>query len=101
MDLTCWLEYFVEGLATQLHEVKSCGEQSIRRDSIVLEKDLSPRQSAALNYVLGQGRMTITDFRALCPGVARRSLQRDLQALVSKQVLQLHGSSSATQYVLA
>src|SRR5271169_239990 len=32
MELTGWLEFFVEGLATQLGEVKARGEQAIRRD---------------------------------------------------------------------
>jgi hypothetical protein len=31
MDMTVWLEYFVEGLATQLREVQERGELVIRR----------------------------------------------------------------------
>ncbi|MBT3341305.1 MAG: Fic family protein [Planctomycetes bacterium] len=100
MDLSHWLEYFVEGLATQLHEVKSHGESSIRKDSIVLGNGLSARQSIALSYVLTHGKMSIADFQGLCPDVARRSLQPDLQTLVTKHVFQAHGGSSATQYVL-
>ena len=35
MDLTAWLEYFVEGLATQLAEVRRRGEGAIRRDVLI------------------------------------------------------------------
>jgi hypothetical protein len=39
MAMTTWLEYFVDGLSTQLTEVKQRGEQAIRRD--VLAKQFS------------------------------------------------------------
>jgi len=30
MDMTSWLEYYVGGLATQMEEVKTKGEQTIK-----------------------------------------------------------------------
>ena len=39
MDLTGWLEFFVTGLATQLQEVKTRGEQAIRADVIAREQE--------------------------------------------------------------
>ena len=48
MDMTGWLEYIVEGLATQLAEVRRRGERSIRRDVLVKEHSLSDRQAKAL-----------------------------------------------------
>jgi hypothetical protein len=48
MDLTGWLEFFVEGLATQLTEVKQRGERAIHRDILVQEHKLSERQAIAL-----------------------------------------------------
>lgn len=54
MDLTGWLEYFTEGLATQLSEV----------------------QALALGHVLEHGRLTIQEYQALCPRTNRRT-QRD------------------------
>ncbi|MGB4083001.1 MAG: Fic family protein, partial [Candidatus Fermentibacter daniensis] len=41
MDMTVWLEYFVEGLTAQLAEVRERGEQAIRRDMLVKEHMLS------------------------------------------------------------
>jgi len=92
MDLTGWLEYFTDGLATQLDEVKDRGERAIRRDILAREHGLSDRQALALGHVMEHGRLTIQDYEALCPGVARRTLQRDLKGLVEKRLVAEHGS---------
>ncbi len=84
MDLTGWLEFFTEGLATQLDEVKARGERAIRRDVLVRQHGLSDRQALALGRVLDQGRLTIQEFATLCPGVNRRTLQRNLRDMVEK-----------------
>src|SRR3990167_659164 len=57
MDLTGWLEFFTEGLATQLDEVKGRGERAIRRDVLDRQHGLSDRQALALDRVLNQGRI--------------------------------------------
>ena len=80
MDLTAWLEYFVEGLATQLVEVRRRGERTIRRDVLIKERGLSDRQAKALSRIVEHGSLTIQDFERLCPDVHRRSLQRDIRA---------------------
>ena len=84
MDLTGWLEFFTAGLATQLDEVKARGERTIRRDALVRQHALSDRQAVALGHVIEHGRLTIHDYGELCPGTNRRTLQRDLKALVEK-----------------
>lgn len=50
-----WLEYFMEGLATQLVEVRMRGEQAIRRDVLLMEHGLSERQAKALGHILDHG----------------------------------------------
>ena len=50
MDLTGWLDYFVEGLATQMDEVTERGKRAIRRDVIAREY--------ALNHATGAGSGT-------------------------------------------
>jgi Fic family protein len=87
MDMTGWLEYFVEGLTTHLAEVRKRGEQAIRRDVLIKEHGLSERQAKALGHVLEHGSLTIQDFEHLCPDVNRRSLQRDLRAMIEKKVV--------------
>ncbi|HEB53978.1 MAG TPA: Fic family protein [bacterium] len=92
MDMTGWLEFFTEGLATQLGEVRERGERVIRRDVLVKEHGLSDRQAKALGHVLEHGRLRIQDYEALCPEATRRTLQRDLKLLVDKGLLADRGS---------
>ena len=93
MDMTGWLEYFVTGLATQLMEVRRRGERVIRRDVLVHQHDLSPRQAQALMHILEHGSINIQEFEALCPEVNRRTLQRDLKRMVEKGLLVERGTS--------
>jgi Fic family protein len=93
MDLTGWLEFFGEGLATQLDEVKARGEAAIRRDVLARKHKLSERQALALGHVLENGSLAIQDFERLCPEATRRTLQRDLKALVEKSLFVERGTS--------
>ena len=87
MDMTGWLEYFVEGLSTQLAEVKDRGEQAIRKDMIVKQHNLSDRQALAISHILEHGSLTIQDYERLCPEVNRRTLQRDLKAMADRGLI--------------
>jgi len=87
MDLTGWLEYFVEGLSTQLAEVRQRGENVIRRDALASEYALSDRQKRVLGHVIEHGGLTIREYEQICPGVNRRTLQRDLKNMVEKNLL--------------
>jgi Fic family protein len=100
MDLTGWLDYFVEGLATQLGEVRAGGEQALRRDVLVKEYDLSERQEKALRTLLEHGTLTIHDYVSLHPEASRRSLQRDLAGMVSVGLLVMEGSTNKLVYRL-
>ena len=95
MDMTGWLEYFVEGLATQLAEVRDRGEQAIRKDVIARQDNLSDRQALALSHILVHGRVSIQDFERFSPRVGRRTLQRDLKAMVDKGLV-IEKASSPT-----
>jgi len=98
MDMTGWLEYFVTGLATQLMEVRQRGERVIRRDVLVHQHDLSPRQAQALMHILEHGSINIQEFEALCPEVNRRTLQRELRSMVEKGVLVTEGATNRLIY---
>ncbi len=99
MDLTGWLEFFTEGLATHLGEVQARGERAIRRDVLAREHGLSERQALALGHVLEHGRLTIQEYQALCPEANRRTLQRDLRELVEKGLLAPEGRTNRLQYL--
>jgi len=98
MDMTGWLEYFVEGLTTQLTEVRERGEQAIRRDVLVKAHRLSDRQAKALAHILEHVSLTIQDFEGLCPDVNRRSLQRDLKMMVELGLLITEGATNQLIY---
>jgi len=100
MDMTGWLEYFVDGLTTQLTEVKQRGEKSIRRDVLAEQQHLSLRQSKALEHILEHGSLTIQDFERIFPNVNRRSLQRDLKAMIDKGLLLSEGATNQLVYRL-
>ena len=86
MNLTGWLEYFTEGLATQMREVQERGVRAIRRDVVLSNArnaGLKDRPLRVLEYLWEQGRGTV----AQCQGALqmnRRTLQRDLKLLVEK-----------------
>lgn len=100
MDLTGWLDYFVEGLATQMDEVTERGKRIIRRDVIAREYALNQRQVLAVERLLEKDELRIEELAALCPEVNRRTLQRDLQALVQCGVAKTVGAARAVRYTL-
>lgn len=100
MDLTGWLEYFVDGLATQMSEVRQRGERVIRRDVLVRKHRLNERQALAIERLLETSRMDIRDYEALCPGVSRRTLQRDLSALEATGLITHEGETNKLVYLL-
>ena len=100
MDLTGWLDYFVEALATQMDEVKERGERAIKVDVLAAKHRLNARQKFALRFLLEQGKMTIQDYEALCPQAHRRSLQRDLQGLVKAGLVAASGATNLFEYKL-
>lgn len=98
MDMTGWLEYFVDGLTTQLAEVRERGEQAIRRDVLIKEHHLSDRQAKALGHILEHGSLTIQEFEHLFTKVNRRSLQRDLKVMVDMGLLVSEGATNKLVY---
>ncbi len=100
MDLTGWLDYCVEGLATQMDELTERGKRVIRRDAIAREYALNPRQALAMGLLLERAELRIEELEALCPGVNRRTLQRDLRGLVQQGVAKSVGAARAVRYKL-
>ncbi len=100
MDLSGWFDYFVEGLATQMDEVTERGKRAIQADVLARQHTLNTRQTLALRFLLEHGKLTIQDFETLCPGVNRRSLQRDLKALLVKRLATSSGATNRQEYRL-
>lgn len=98
--MTGWLDYFVDGLATQMKEVTERGKRVIRRDAIVQKYGLSARQALAVGYLFENRVIKIEDYEQLCPGTNRRTLQRDIKALLEKGILNIEGAARAVRYKL-
>jgi len=98
LDLTEWLEYFTNGLRSQLAEVQQKGESLIRLDVLTNKHKLTARQRVAIELAADGPEFRIEDFEARCPGVHRRSLQRDLRALIEKHLLVVEGATNRLVY---
>jgi len=100
MDLTGWLDYFVEGLATQMDEVTERGRRAIKADVLATKHGLNARQKALVLWLMEQPEADLQAFQDLFPGTPRRTLQRDLQGAVAKRVLKGIGATHQRRYAL-
>jgi Fic family protein len=101
MDLTGWLDYFVEGLATQMDEITERGRRVIKADVIAMKHDLNARQKALVIYLMEHPEADLQALQASSPDVPRRTLQRDLQQAVAKGVLLTSGATHRKRYKLS
>jgi Fic family protein len=97
-DMTSWLEYFVNGLATQLQEVQNRGQQVIKLDVLSLQHKLSKREKEALEKALSQNGLSIQDFQSLFPETSKRTLQRELKHLLDLGFLKVKGTTNNRRY---
>ncbi|HDQ44504.1 MAG TPA: Fic family protein [bacterium] len=100
MEMTGWLEYFANGLATQLQEVSERGKKAMKADLIARQHELNERQTKALRFLLDHAEMHIRDMEGMCPGVNRRSLQRDLQRMEDLGLIGRKGAARQSLYML-
>lgn len=100
MDMTGWLEYFSEGLAVQLREIKTLGKQAITQSLLAKEYHLSERQRLAVEHMATEGGLSIQQFEKMCPDVTRRTLQRELKDLIDKELVKSSGATSNLIYQL-
>jgi Fic family protein len=100
MDLTRWLEYFVEGLKTQMLEVKAKGELAIKKE-VVADKaakaGLNDRQRSALMYLLENPYISRSKYVELYK-VSLRTANYDLALLERLGFIERAGVGRATKY---
>jgi Fic family protein len=100
MDLTRWLEYFVEGLKTQMLEVKAKGELAIKKE-VVADKaakaGLNDRQRSALIYLLENPYISRSKYVELYK-VSLRTANYDLALLERLGFIERAGVGRATKY---
>src|SRR3989338_7748693 len=95
MDMTTWLEYFVDGLRSQMTEIQAKGEQLIKQDS-QLQKikkiGLNKRQEKAVKHLIIKGTLSVNEYQSVASCI-RRTAQRDLEELVEKKVIKVVAKS--------
>ncbi len=102
MDMTCWLEYFVEGLRTQMTEIHEKGKKIIIAETFV-EKlkgcNLNIRQEKIIRCLVINDRIHNEQCQKLC-GSLRKTATRDLTAMVERGILERKGEKKGTYYIL-
>ncbi len=98
MNMTTWLEYFVDGLATQLQEVQNRGQQVMKLDILSIQHGLSKREKDAIEHALDQNGLSIKEFQLLFPETSKRTLQRELKHLLDLGLLKVEGATNDRRY---
>lgn len=103
VDLTPWLEYFVNGFAVEIQRVQQqVASLAIRKVNVAARDQifLDPDQLAVLGFLDTNRRITVQDVIDIlrCP---RRSAQLHLQQLKKLGTIKQVGKGPASAYVLA
>ncbi len=79
-------------------EFRSILPRDVWTEDVLAKLGLNERQGQAVRLIKEKGSISLADFKALYPGVAERTLNRDLQALVDKDVLRPKGEKRGRRY---
>jgi len=103
MDMTVWLEYFVEGLHFQMNEVQDKGQKVIKADNTVRmlkSCSLNERQEKIIRYLVVNSQIDNTQCQQIC-GSIKRTATRDLTFLLQKDIIEKRGEKKGTYYILS
>jgi len=81
-------------------EFRSILPRDVLTEAVLAKLGLNDRQVQAVRLIKEKGSISLADFKALYPGVAERTLNRDLQALVDKNVFKPKGEKKGRRYSL-
>ncbi len=103
MNMTALLEYFVNGLRSQMKEIQAKGKKIIIAEKAVVmlkELSLNARQEKIVRYLVINEQIDNEQCQKVCKSI-KRTATRDLTALVEKEVLEKRGEKKGTFYVLS
>ena len=103
-DLTPWLEYFTEGVAIELNQVKE-KVQRISVDARIKDKlgeqlMLNERQMMIMEYIHRHKGLSNKDFRKIFPDYSDDTVLRELKFLRQKGLVKKAGGTKKAIYVL-
>ncbi len=103
LEMTTWLEYFVDGLRSQMEEINEKGKRVIVSEKIVKglsRHSLNLRQEKIIRFLVINDRIDNDQSQKLC-GSIRRTATRDLASLVQKGLVEMKGELKGAYYVLS
>ena len=100
LDLTGWLEYFTDGVAVSIKEVKD-KVIGLSKDIKYLKERgqvaLTDRQMKIVEYILQNERVTSSDISKIL-GVSRQAALKEMNKLVGLGVIELKGKKKGAYY---
>lgn len=100
MDMTHWLEYFVDGLKSQMVDIRKKGEIVIKGDILIQKargSGLNPRQVKLLRTMIKKIKITRSEYLEMFK-VSTATAKRDLTELVDKDFLTRIGKKGRNVY---
>lgn len=103
-DLTPWLEYFIEGVAIELNQVKEKVQRiSIDvslKDKLGEQVELNERQMMIMEFLHKHKEMRNKDFRKIFPDYSDDTVLREMKFLKQKGLIKKIGGTKKATYVL-
>lgn len=105
IEITQWLEYFAEGVAEQIKEIKD-KVQTLSRDQFLIKKQgqiwLNERQWRFVEYLKEAKQATSNDYTKLIKNenISERTARLDIEFLVENKVIKRLGKGRAIRYRL-
>lgn len=103
LDFTRFIEYFSEGLASEV-STTSQNVKLLAKDTKIAKATgrikLTPRQERIVEYLQDYGIMQNKDFPRLFPDVSEDTVLRDLKTLLDMDIVQKIGSTKSSRYQL-
>ncbi len=102
-DFTQWIEYFSEGLASEV-STTSQNVKLLAKDTKIAKATgrvkVSNRQERIVEYLQDYGILQNKDFPSLFPDISEDTVLRDLKVLIDMDIVQKAGSTKSSRYEL-
>jgi len=102
MDMTFWLEYFIEGLRVQMSHIREKSKRVIKYDSVLQKANsigLKERQVNALKFIIQNQSISRLQYVEKFK-VSLRTANYDLSLLETKGLIKRIGAGRAIKYML-
>lgn len=104
-DLTVWLEYFTEVVASELSKIK----ERVRKLSVDTrikvrignQIALSERQMRLMEYLSDKGQAGMKELKGVLAMVSEDTVLRDLTDLIKKGIIRKEGATKSARYVVS